>query len=737
MVATHTIKTRKFAQTTGWSGLAQAALVQRKCVCGGIPGPTVECDESRNKKLQSKITQPSTLNTQLSDVPPIVHEVLTSSGQPLDANTRAFMESRFGHDFGNVRVHADARAADSAHAVHANAYTLGHNIVFGANKYAPTSHAGRQLLAHELAHTIQQRASETTTGPIVPDTLLESTAEQAGRAAASGCKVEKRLGASGLTVARALASPDAYSDDELVREIAKFAEKVKMPIYPGRDSDLEWLKEMRAVYVQRASVKPRLGPPKPTPAQERSAAVHEAESAAAAIEVELLRSDEEEAEPVSMSLGAKHPAKAAEKRKPRKQKLDPKFSPGGFTNWDIYGQTEVRSAWIEAAAEASRAFYIPKDRRPFEKRLAAARKAVPMEVLPSEFAYNVFNYGVAQGLFAPAEREDVDEAITHSRSRAEQELKHDKMMAAYHQQLQAEAFHNQLDLMFIQAALMGGPKAPLPIQLGYAAYSGAETGLALGHAIQSGDPTDIVGALLPVAGGMAFHGVIGGEPGSARPEEPSGLPLPEEATPDQVRALYKDEPDAVKKNLSGSFHQLVWEQLGGDGPAPLAFRAGRVIQVNELRWSSEVGDIGDINPPEAVVPPYSPPQPGATAPTLPDPRASTIPGGPLADPNALVAPGAATGQGTVPPVPRPAPAAPRSAAPARAGTAAAPAMQAATPVLEADAVAAYRANRNNVFRSPSHEWHEQMYRMDRGKGQVPPAFRSGGAIIVDPDFQLP
>src|ERR1041385_5790965 len=66
--------------------------------------------------------------------PPIVHEVLRSPGQPLDASTRAFMEPRFGRDFGDVRVHTDGKAAESARAVNARAYTVGNNVVFGAGQ---------------------------------------------------------------------------------------------------------------------------------------------------------------------------------------------------------------------------------------------------------------------------------------------------------------------------------------------------------------------------------------------------------------------------------------------------------------------------------------------------------------------------------------------------------------------------------------------------------------------------
>jgi peptidoglycan hydrolase-like protein with peptidoglycan-binding domain len=90
------------------------------------------------------------------DVPRIVHEALRSPGQPLDAATRAFMEPRFGHDFSGVRVHTDNRAAESAQAVNALAYTAGNNVVFGAGQFAPQTHSGKRLMAHELAHVVQQ-----------------------------------------------------------------------------------------------------------------------------------------------------------------------------------------------------------------------------------------------------------------------------------------------------------------------------------------------------------------------------------------------------------------------------------------------------------------------------------------------------------------------------------------------------------------------------------------------------
>ncbi len=89
-------------------------------------------------------------------VPPIINEVLSSPGQPLDAATRSFMGPRFGYDFSKVRVHTDQLSARSAESVAAHAYTVGRDVVFAAGRYAPATRDGQGLLAHELTHVVQQ-----------------------------------------------------------------------------------------------------------------------------------------------------------------------------------------------------------------------------------------------------------------------------------------------------------------------------------------------------------------------------------------------------------------------------------------------------------------------------------------------------------------------------------------------------------------------------------------------------
>ena len=183
MRASHTL--RNAAQRPGNFMPVTNGLLQRKCACGGTPGRSGECEECRKKRASGKLlrpsAQPSTLDPQPAEVPPLVHEVLRSPGRPLDMVTRAFMEPRLGHDFSQVQVHADARSAESARAVDALAYTVGQHIVFAAGQHAPSTQSGRRLLTHELVHVVQQSTGGRTgveTGLAVGNQAAEREADQ-------------------------------------------------------------------------------------------------------------------------------------------------------------------------------------------------------------------------------------------------------------------------------------------------------------------------------------------------------------------------------------------------------------------------------------------------------------------------------------------------------------------------------------------------------------------------------
>lgn len=119
-----------------------------------LNGLDEDCPGCRKELLN--LQRSSTDVTKASSVPPVVNEVLNSPGESLDPETRAFMEPYFGHDFSKVRVHTDEKAAESARAVNALAYTVGNDIVFGPSQYAPGVVSGKRLLAHELTHVVQQ-----------------------------------------------------------------------------------------------------------------------------------------------------------------------------------------------------------------------------------------------------------------------------------------------------------------------------------------------------------------------------------------------------------------------------------------------------------------------------------------------------------------------------------------------------------------------------------------------------
>jgi hypothetical protein len=132
--------------------------LQRACACsGGCPSCQTQQSSQAHEHLQTKPAGASASGQTTAS--PLVNDVLGSSGQPLDTATRAFMEPRFGYDFSAVRVHSGAVAEQSAREVNANAYTVGHNIVFAAGRFTPQTHEGQRLIAHELTHVVQQSGS--------------------------------------------------------------------------------------------------------------------------------------------------------------------------------------------------------------------------------------------------------------------------------------------------------------------------------------------------------------------------------------------------------------------------------------------------------------------------------------------------------------------------------------------------------------------------------------------------
>jgi hypothetical protein len=154
-----------------------------------------EANMSVQIAAKALLGQPTGGRAQTPHVSPAVAaniQALEGGGSPLPQVTRAFFEPRFGVDFSQVRVHTDGRAAQTTSSINARAFTLGQNIAFGTGQYAPYSHAGRQVLAHELTHVVQQNGSQLQRAQLrvpgqVPQvvTALEPDTERKGGATIS------------------------------------------------------------------------------------------------------------------------------------------------------------------------------------------------------------------------------------------------------------------------------------------------------------------------------------------------------------------------------------------------------------------------------------------------------------------------------------------------------------------------------------------------------------------------
>jgi hypothetical protein len=144
-----------------------------------------------------------------------VHDVISSGGRPLEPEVRDDMEARLGHDFGDVRVHDNGAAHESATAVNAHAYTVGSNVVFQRDKYDPSSSDGRTMLAHELTHVVQQRSGPVD-GTSAPGGIkVSDPSDRFEREAAA--TAERAMSAAPVTVPAAgpAASVQRHTADDL------------------------------------------------------------------------------------------------------------------------------------------------------------------------------------------------------------------------------------------------------------------------------------------------------------------------------------------------------------------------------------------------------------------------------------------------------------------------------------------------------------------------------------------
>jgi len=151
-----------------------------------------------------------------------VHDVISSGGRPLEPAVREDMESRLGHDFGDVRVHDDGAAHTSATSVNAHAYTVGSNVVFQRDSYDPSSQEGRVMLAHELTHVVQQRSGPVDGTPTGGGIRVSDPSDRFEREAAA--TAERAVAAPAPAAAPITSAPSAVQrtaqDDAAVQREA-------------------------------------------------------------------------------------------------------------------------------------------------------------------------------------------------------------------------------------------------------------------------------------------------------------------------------------------------------------------------------------------------------------------------------------------------------------------------------------------------------------------------------------
>jgi len=146
--------------------------------------------------------------------PSLVKDVVNSdAGAPLAGETRDFMESRLGANFGDVRIHTDSKASESARSVQAHAYTVGTDVVFQSGKYEPESDSGKRMLAHELTHVVQQRSGPVAGTP-APGGIKVSNPSDAFEQAAEGSADRVMTGTAPTPAATAPAAVQREEDDD-------------------------------------------------------------------------------------------------------------------------------------------------------------------------------------------------------------------------------------------------------------------------------------------------------------------------------------------------------------------------------------------------------------------------------------------------------------------------------------------------------------------------------------------
>lgn len=182
------------------------AAIQRKCVT---------CEDEEKKPIQTKRTISAQAGAGLDTA--VAVRAAARSGVPLSQDMRSYFEPRFGHDFSRVRVHTDGGAANAARAVQARAYTFGQNIVFDSGEYEPATMRGKRLLAHELAHVVQQNQAPISALQRACRSAAQCATPSSGDAAQFGATVEAESEALAIASGGVPAVPGGHASCNLPR----------------------------------------------------------------------------------------------------------------------------------------------------------------------------------------------------------------------------------------------------------------------------------------------------------------------------------------------------------------------------------------------------------------------------------------------------------------------------------------------------------------------------------------
>jgi hypothetical protein len=247
------------------AGAAQHRATQQKTEAGpdvsrAVADPANASPESLIKLQRlagnasvSRMLTPSD-EEQESQRSPVLDVVDSGGGSPLEADLRQEMEGRLGADFGDVRIHSGAKASESARSVQANAYTVGNDVVFRSDQWSPGSEGGKQTLAHELTHVVQQRSGPVAGTDTGSGIKVSSPGDEFEQAADRSAK-EALAGPAPQTAAPAGPTAQRQPEGELEEE-----EQLQGSFVQRQpEGELEEEEELQGSFVQRQTEEEMLG----------------------------------------------------------------------------------------------------------------------------------------------------------------------------------------------------------------------------------------------------------------------------------------------------------------------------------------------------------------------------------------------------------------------------------------------------------------------------------------------